>query len=60
MADMVTLTRALFESTRTELDKLMPLIVKIITIMIASTVIDANAIAIVNKNAFKTLCSFDL
>ena len=57
---MVTLTIALFESTRFELDKLMPLIAKTITIMIESMVIEAKAIAIVIKNVFKTRCSFDL
>ena len=57
---MVMLTIALFENTRFELDKLMPLIAKTITIMIASMVIEAKAIAIVIKNVFKTRCSFDL
>ena len=60
IADMVTLIIALFENTKIELDKLIPLITKTITIMIESMVIEANAIAIVIKNVFKTRCSFDL
>ena len=51
---------AVFESVRIELEISTPLISNTITITIARIVSDAKAAAAEIKNAFKTLCSFDL